>query len=450
MVMNINMIKELRRTLHSIPEPSMKEVKTKRLLMDFLRSHTGLEIVDRGAWFYAYYQGQDTEHAIAFRADYDAVVCQDGCARHLCGHDGHSAILVGFALELERIAPRRSVYLIFQPGEETGQGASLCSSLIDECNITEIYGIHNIPGYTQNEVLLLDGTFACASTGMEISIQGSPAHAAYPQQGKNPALLMADLITYMDALVNGEHHGIVLGTVIGIEAGSCSYGMSADRGILRLTLRAEYQEEYDELVGKIRERAEQQAKEQGMTCTIRLIEPFPATINHPLSVHKVRTVARSQGLSITIPKEPFRWSEDFGYYLQKSEGAFLGIGCGEEHAGLHTADYEFDDAIIGTVINIYEGLLDMKDTERDYFLTTDRIGFSEWKKDDIELAELLWGDPDVTRYICASGKFSAAEITARLEKEIDHQAESTCARSFGGRGTQRKQQKRSSIMPFRF
>ena len=357
MVMNINMIKELRRTLHSIPEPSMKEVKTKRLLMDFLRSHTGLEIVDRGAWFYAYYQGQDTEHAIAFRADYDAVVCQDGCARHLCGHDGHSAILVGFALELERIAPRRSVYLIFQPGEETGQGAGFCSSLIDACGITEIYGIHNIPGYAINEVLLLDGTFACASTGMEISIQGSPAHAAYPQQGKNPALLMADLITYMDALVNEKHQGIVLGTVIGIEAGSCSYGMSADRGVLRLTLRAEYQEEYDELVRKIRERAEHQTKEQGMNCTIRLIEPFPATINHPLSVNKVRTAAQSLGLSITTPKEPFRWSEDFGYYLQKVEGAFFGIGCGEEHAGLHTADYEFDDEIIGTAIEIYKGLI---------------------------------------------------------------------------------------------
>ena len=166
------------------------------------------------------------------------------------------------------------------------QGASLCSSLIDECSITEIYGIHNIPGYAHNEVLLLDGTFACASTGMEIKIQGSPAHAAYPQQGKNPALLIAELITYMDMLVNREHRGIVLGTVIGIDAGSCSYGMSADSGVLRLTLRAEYQEEYDELVGKIRERAEQQAKKQGM-------------------------VAQSLGLSITIPKEPFRWSEDF-------------------------------------------------------------------------------------------------------------------------------------------
>ena len=94
-----------------------------------------------------------------------------------------------------------------------------------------------------------------------------------------------------------------------------------------------------------------------MTCTIRLIEPFPATRNYPLSVNKVRTAAQSLGLRITTPKEPFRWSEDFGYYLQKVEGAFFGIGCGEEHAGLHTADYEFDDAIIGTVMEIYKELI---------------------------------------------------------------------------------------------
>ena len=68
-------------------------------------------------------EGQCSQGPIAFRADFDAVVCQDGCAHHLCGHDGHSAILAGLALALEGIATSRDVYLIFQPAEETGQGA---------------------------------------------------------------------------------------------------------------------------------------------------------------------------------------------------------------------------------------------------------------------------------------------------------------------------------------
>lgn len=357
MLTDINIIKELRRKLHNIPEPSMQEHKTKQLLMDFLCKNTKLKIVDRGDWFYAQYNGKDSEESIAFRADYDAVVCQDGCSRHICGHDGHSAILAGFALELEKIAPSKNVYLIFQPGEETGQGAFICSKLIEECCIKEIYGIHNIPGYAQNEVLLLDGTFACASTGMEIQIQGRPTHAAYPEQGRNPASVIADLILYMDSIVQEPHRGIVLGTVIGINVGSESYGVSADSGILRLTLRAEHQEEYEELVKRMEEQTEQKAIENGMKCRIQLIEPFPATINDIACVHKVKNVAESLGLSVTMPEEPFRWSEDFGYYLQKTQGAFWGIGIGEKYSGLHTAEYEFNDAIIGSVIDMYAGLL---------------------------------------------------------------------------------------------
>lgn len=357
MVADITIIKELRKRLHNIPEPSMREYKTKQLLMDFLRSNTNLDIVDRGEWFYVHYKGKNVEDSIAFRADYDAVVCQDGCARHLCGHDGHSAILAGFALELERIVPDQDVYLIFQPGEETGKGARICSNLIEECSIKEIYGIHNIPGYAQNEILLLDGTFACASTGMEIKIQGSPAHAAYPEQGKNPALVISDIITYMDSIVREMNRGIVLGTVIGIDVGGNSYGMSADYGILRLTVRAEYQEEYDELVKKVKDRAERRSLENGMNCSIRFIEPFPATVNHAACVYKVKTAAESLGLNVTVPKEPFRWSEDFGYYLQKTKGVFWGVGCGKERSGLHTAEYEFNDEIIGTVIDIYEKIL---------------------------------------------------------------------------------------------
>ena len=123
------LILELRKQLHALAEPSMLEYKTKALLMGFLREHTSLEIVDCGSWFYAIHKGEGRQAPIAFRADFDAVLCQDGCARHLCGHDGHSAILAGLGLALEGLATKRDVYLLFQPAEETGQGAALCSSL---------------------------------------------------------------------------------------------------------------------------------------------------------------------------------------------------------------------------------------------------------------------------------------------------------------------------------
>ncbi|MGM9583173.1 MAG: M20 family metallopeptidase [Phascolarctobacterium sp.] len=350
------LILELRQKLHALAEPSMSEYKTKALLMEFLRQHTSLELVDCGSWFYAYHAGAGgtgEQGAIALRADFDAVVCEDGCARHLCGHDGHSAILAGVALALESLKISRDVYFIFQPGEETGQGAALCSQLLVEHDIKEVYGMHNIPGFAENEVLLAEGTFACASTGMELVFEGAPAHAAYPEQGKNPALLIAEIITYLQQLIAEPHGGVFLGTVIGVDLGSKSYGLAAEKGVLCLTLRAELQDEYDALVESIKKKALQGAAAQGMQCSIKYIEPFPATVNNKSCVEKVQQAAELVGLKTSFLQEPMRWSEDFGYYLQKAPGAFFGMGCGKQHAGLHTAAYEFNDAVIDAAVALF-------------------------------------------------------------------------------------------------
>lgn len=353
------LILELRQQLHELAEPSLQEHKTKSLLMQFLREHTSLDLVDCDSWFYARHKGEGKQAPIAFRADFDAVLCQDGCARHLCGHDGHSAILAGLGLALEGLETKRDVCLLFQPAEETGQGAALCSSLLAEQHIEEIYGLHNLPGFAENEVLLAYDTFACASTGIEITLEGTPAHAAYPEQGRNPALLIAKIITYLQELLKRPHEGIVLGTVIGVALGSKSFGLSAEKGVLRLTLRAEQPEEYAALVDGIKNMALQGAAEQGLQCSISFIEPFPATVNHEQCVNKVAKAAQAIGLRMSFLAEPMRWSEDFGYYLQKTQGAFFGLGCGLQHAGLHTADYEFNDAIIESAVMLYLKLIEM-------------------------------------------------------------------------------------------
>ncbi len=351
---SMKLIVKLRKELHNIPEKSMHEVSTKQTLMRFIEQHTqSLVIVDRNQWFYVVKEGKKHENPIAFRADYDAVTCTDGFPRHLCGHDGHSAVLAGFSLWLDTAQLERDVYLIFQPGEENGKGAAICASLIEEKNIGEIYGFHNLPGYSCGEVVLLQGTFACASTGLEIKFLGKQAHAAYPENGKNPANAIAAVIQSMNEIICEKHKGIVLGTVIGIEAGSRSYGVSAGEGTLRLTLRAEYQEEYDALVAAIEDRAKMLARTQGLSVEILRVEEFPATVNHQDCVDKIRKIANQLNKKVTDAKEPFRWSEDFGCYLQKTRGAFMGIGCGVNHPALHTIEYEFNDEIIKSVIELY-------------------------------------------------------------------------------------------------
>lgn len=373
---NIEKIIELRKKLHNNPEPSMHEEKTKAIIMKFLADNTNLEIVDRGRWFYAVKYGTGRKDPIAFRADFDAVTCEGAgkedasgvTARHLCGHDGHSAIMSGFALYLDAAEPERDTYLIFQPGEESGEGAKLCASLIDEKKIEEIYGFHNIPGVDENTVVLLDNTFACASTGLEIRFTGMESHAAHPEQGINPTRAIIGVLDSIDLFLAKPHKGIVLSTVIGIDVGSRAYGVSAGKGTLRLTVRAEYQDEFDELISLIEEMCREKCSSQGegLTCEITRIEEFPATVNFPECVNKVECAAGKLGLKTFRPAEPFRWSEDFGHYLTKTGGAFFGVGCGKEHAGLHTAEYEFDDNIIETVINLYAAILNEPDSALGY------------------------------------------------------------------------------------
>ncbi|MDO4491519.1 MAG: M20/M25/M40 family metallo-hydrolase [Lachnospiraceae bacterium] len=354
----LDLIISLRRELHNCPEPSLQETKTKMLLMNFIREHTTkLQLVDRGDWFYCLKRGADSGEAVAFRADYDAVLCGDGVPRHLCGHDGHSAVLAGFALLLDRMQTDRDCYLIFQPAEEIGMGAKLCASLIKEGKIGEIYGFHNIPGYDCGEVLLRTHTFACASTGLEIKLTGKQSHAAYPDQGNNPAGAIAEIIQKMHALVAENHKGIVLGTVIGIDLGGDSYGVSAGEGTLRLTLRAEYQDEYEAFVSGMETFSRTLVADAGLQCSITRIEEFPATTNDSSCVEKVKKAVEGLHLEALYPEEPLRWSEDFGHYLMLTRGAYFGVGCGRNHPALHTVEYEFEDSIMETVIRVYSELL---------------------------------------------------------------------------------------------
>ena len=303
----IEQIMELRKQLHRIPEHSMQEVKTKQMLMDFLKSHTALEIVDCGAWFYAVKravnpvttesnkafdvsettmeipdQMAEYRQPIAFRADMDAVCGKDGKPGHFCGHDGHSSVLCGLGLYLDsRKEPlAQDVYLIFQPAEEIGKGAELCRSLIKEKHIGEIYGFHNIPGKPLGTVLVKDGTFACASTGLEIHMTGTPSHAAYPEAGRNPGYALAGLLLQIEELTKqfNETKGFVRMTLIGMKLGSENYGVAASDGYLRLTVRSGGEQVFREYLAEIRKLADDSA--QSAVHTRELIETSLQEIEH--------------------------------------------------------------------------------------------------------------------------------------------------------------------------
>ena len=337
------LIEALRHALHQCPEVSGQEVKTKALLQQFLRENTTLELHPCGEGFYAAHrEGNPSKPAIALRADYDALATPDGGAAHLCGHDGHAASLCAAALLLEGARVDRNVFLLFQPAEETGSGAYPCCELFQKEQVAEIYGAHNLPGFPEGVVYTKPGTFACASRGVTLRFQGAPTHAAYPENGKNPALAVGKLLCALPDLANPEHFaGMTLCTVIGANLGEKAFGAACADAEVWLTLRAEHNVDLDALRTAVLGCAKALAEEAALEFSFEEQDVFPATENDPVCAQKVLILCHGKTLEV-----PMRWSEDFGHYLLHIPGAFFGIGAGEQHAPLHTAHYEFPDALL--------------------------------------------------------------------------------------------------------
>jgi len=189
----IDMARALRAQLHGLAERPGEEKRTKAHLMRFLCENTSLRLEDYGQWFCAVHEEPGAKETVALRADMDALPFGDG-ARHLCGHDGHSAALAGLGLWMEEKRLGRNVVLLFQHAEETGEGAKVCREAVKGNGVRRIYAFHNIPGFEQGAALLRRGAFACASSGMTLSFTGTPSHAAYPEHGRNPGYAAARLM----------------------------------------------------------------------------------------------------------------------------------------------------------------------------------------------------------------------------------------------------------------
>ena len=203
-------IKALRAKLHETPRLSGQEADSAALLEQFLRAHTTLEIQRYDNRMICLYRGKPEEETVAFRADLDAIPGESG-PYHGCGHDGHSAVLAGVALWLEAHKPEKNVVLLFQNSEETGEGAKPLRDLaLESLHIDRIYGLHNLPGFPAGMILSRSGTFACASRGFIAEVTGSQSHAAYPEQGRNPAELLSRAVLALPESLSGSFWSLAL------------------------------------------------------------------------------------------------------------------------------------------------------------------------------------------------------------------------------------------------
>lgn len=365
---NLELAIQLRRELHMHPELSYQEVCTKQHLMNFLKEHTTkLKIIDKGKYFYAKYVAGEGRETIAFRADFDALPIPETIelpwkskvpgVSHKCGHDGHSATLAGFALEVDKLGADKNIIFLFQHAEETGQGGIECAEVIMEEQIDEIYGYHNMSGIELGAVHVIDGTAHFASKGMSIEMIGSPAHASQPEDGINPSFAIARIIETIPSVTSAKRYiGLVLCTIVQVDIGSENYGIAAHKGALRLTIRAEKETDLNELQQEIKNLATKLAVEQGLEVYFYDRDEFPETVNDKVSNDKVRQVATQKGFPLRELTTPYRASEDYGHYLKRVKGAYFYIGNGETYPSIHTYEYDFRDEIIEVGVEMFKGL----------------------------------------------------------------------------------------------
>ena len=366
---NLEKITALRHLLHSHPDLSLQEAGTIGILKDFLRKNTTLEICDRDGWLYAVkYASVEPPAAspIAFRADMDALPMDESVSlpygsvhegiSHKCGHDGHMAALCGLALELEKVKLNRTVYLIFQPAEETGRGAVRCAELIREKGITEIYAFHNLSGYPENSIVYRKQLTQPASEGLKVCMQGKQSHASAPEEGRSPSAAIAELVLYARHLPEEPHDGMALCTIVGMQCGQGDFGISPGEGSVSVTLRAEQEPFMKKMEKKLLEKAEELSARDGLRTGHEIHDYFPETRNHDEALERVICKAAGLQLPVIEMKDLWRASEDFGYYLKQCFGAMFYIGSGDEYPALHTDSYDFDDGILKTAVDMFLAL----------------------------------------------------------------------------------------------
>ncbi|MCM3567313.1 M20 family metallopeptidase [Neobacillus mesonae] len=364
---NLEKVIRLRHELHEHPELSNYEVWTKQHVIQFLEENTNLEIVDRGRWFYAVYHSPIGKRNVAFRADFDALPIEETIdlpygskfpgVSHKCGHDGHSAALCGLALEINQKGSDNNIFFLFQHAEETGDGAAECTELIKEENIDEIFAWHNMSGFKHNHVYVTDKTAFCASKGMSIYMEGLPSHASEPEKGKNPSFAIAKIIDAIPGFIDPAiNQGIVLCTVVQVDIGAKAFGVSASNGVLRMTIRALYEEEMDRLQQNLENMARTEAEKYGLSVRFEYQDEFPETVNRKESSDKVRQVCREKGIPMVELEEAYRASEDFGHYTKLTKGSYFFVGSGEDHPNLHSFEYDFKDDLIETAVEVFKGL----------------------------------------------------------------------------------------------
>lgn len=363
-----------RRQLHRQPELSGEEVETAKVVAAFLRTTQPDSVVEGlgGTGLAVVYEGEEPGPTVMLRAELDGLPIEElsgvdytseiSGKGHLCGHDGHMTILsaVGRLLGRKRPARGRAV-LLFQPAEETGQGAAavLDDTGFDGLRPDYAFSLHNLPGMPLGETALAAGPANCASRGMQVDLTGRTAHASMPETGDSPIPAMARLMRDLPDLGSGGalEPGYRLVTLTHVRSGEEAFGIAPGEGVLLSTLRTLQDADMSALCAEAEAMVQAAASEAGVSARISYHDVFHACENHPEATAILSRAMEATGVICNRDLGPMRWSEDFGRFASVSKSAMFILGSGEEHPQLHNPEYDFPDDTIPVGAAVFHAAL---------------------------------------------------------------------------------------------
>jgi hippurate hydrolase len=366
-------LQEIRREIHAHPELGYEEQRTSDLVAKKL-TKWGMPIL-RGiatTGVVGILKNGTSNRAIGLRADMDALPMQelntfphasrnDG-RMHACGHDGHTAMLLGAAHYLSQHRNfDGTVYLIFQPAEEVGAGAKrmIEEGLFEQCPMEAVYGMHNWPGHAVGTFGVGTGPMMASGNQFEVIVRGKGSHAAQPHNSIDPVMVAVQIAQSWQTIVSRNMSPIEAGvlSVTQIHAGSAT-NVIPDEASLLGTVRTFKVGVLDMIERRMREIAEHTSAAFGAQVEFRFKRNYPALVNHPeetaLAIEVMQGIVGKE--NVNPQAEPTMGSEDFAFMLEAKPGCYVFIGNGEgDHrdmghglgpCNLHNPSYDFNDALL--------------------------------------------------------------------------------------------------------
>ena len=357
-------VAEWRQHLHRHPEIMYDVHNTAAFVAEKLRGFGCDEVVEgigrTGVVGVIHGKAKGSGRVIGLRADMDALpiheetgldyASQTDGAMHACGHDGHTAILLGAA---KYMAETRnfdgSVVLIFQPAEEGGAGAKamIDDGMMDRFGVQEVYGLHNAPGIPIGTMVTCPGPLLASSDEFEIKVTGVGGHAAEPHRAVDTTLVAAQIVVSLHSIVSRNIDPLrsVVLTVGTFSTDSEASNIIPHTAMMEGTVRCLDEQDRALAEARVRRVAEDTASAFGAQAEVIWTSGYPVTLNAPEGVERAVEAARAVMQNVDDKTDPIMPSEDFSYMLQERTGAYLFLGNGDS-AMCHHPKYNFNDDAI--------------------------------------------------------------------------------------------------------